>query len=291
MKYGCQSMYKKIERVLIKHPKDAFISQENLAANWGNYNYISEPEYEKVLKEFDIFENILKGKIEHIDYLDQSDNVGLDSIYTHDSLKITSRGAIFFNTGKILRQNEAAEVEKIFSDKGIDTLGWIKAPGKMEGGDVVWIDEKTVAIGRGYRTNEDGINQFKALTKDFIDEFIIVPMPHGEGEDECLHLMSVISIVDRDLAVVYSRYMPVFFRQLLLGRGFELVEVNDREYDNLGSNVLALAPRECVMMSGNPDILKKLEDKKCRVHVYPGEDLSVKGTGGPTCLTCPVYRV
>jgi arginine deiminase len=291
MKYGCQSMYKKIDRILIKHPKDAFISQKNLAENWEKYHYISEPEYEKTLDEFTIFENILKENIEHIDYLTQSDNVGLDSIYTHDSLKITSRGAIFFNTGKVLRQKEAFEVEKHFSAIGIDTLGWIRSPGKMEGGDVVWIDDKTVAIGLGYRTNMDGINQFKALTEDFIDEYIIVPMPHGNGEDECLHLMSVISIVDKDLAVVYSKYMPVFFRQYLINKGFELIEVYDEEYDDLGSNVLALGPRVCILKAGNQDVINKLEENGCKIYTYPGEDLSVKGTGGPTCLTCPVTRV
>ena len=291
MKYGCQSMFKKIDRILIKHPENAFISQRNIADNWKKYNYISEPEYEKTLNEYAIFENILKENIEFIDYLEESDAVGLDSIYTHDSLKITSRGAIFFNTGKILRQKEAYEVEKKFATNGINTLGWVQSPGKMEGGDVVWIDEKTVAIGLGYRTNMVGIDQFKDLTKDFIDEYIIVPMPHGNGENECLHLMSVISIVDKDLAVVYSKYMPVFFRQFLIKKGFDLIEVNDKEYDNLGSNVLALAPRVCVLMAGNEDIIKKLENKGCQTLTYPGEDLSVKGTGGPTCLTCPVTRV
>ena len=124
----------------------------------------------------------------------------------------------------------------------------------MEGGDVVWLDERTVAIGRGYRTNDEGIRQFRELTKDFVERFIVVPMPHGEGEDACLHLMSVISMVDRDLAVVYSKFMPVFFRELLLERGIKLLEVDDEEYERLGSNVLALAPRVCLALGGNPRI-------------------------------------
>ena len=291
MKYGCQSMYKKIERILIKNPEEAFISQDNLNVYWKEFNYVSEPDYEKTKKEFKVFEDIIKENVIDVHYLPESDNVGLDSIYTHDSLKITSKGAIFFNTGKVLRQNEGVEVEKLFKNIGIDTLGWIESPGKIEGGDVVWIDEKTVAIGLGYRTNMEGIHQFKELTKDFIDEYIIVPMPHGDGEDECLHLMSVISIIDEDLAVVYSKYMPVFFRQYLINKGFELIEVNDEEYENLGSNVLALAPRVCVLMEGNEDIYNKLKEKNCKLYTYPGDDLSFKGTGGPTCLTCPVTRV
>ena len=104
----------------------------------------------------------------------------------------------------------------------------------MEGGDVVWLDERTVAIGRGYQTNDEGIRQFRELTKDFVERFIVVPMPHGEGEDACLHLMSVISMVDWDFAVVYSKFMPVFFRELLLERGIRLLEVDDEEYERLG---------------------------------------------------------
>jgi N-dimethylarginine dimethylaminohydrolase len=290
MKYGCQSMHKRIDRILIKHPKDAFISQENLSKTWETFNYTSEPVYETVLKEYEVFENIIRENVTNVDYLPQSNNVGLDSIYTHDSLKITEKGAIFFNTGKVLRQKEGREVEEKFNEIGIDTLGWIKSPGKIEGGDVVWIDEKTVAIGRGYRTNDEGIRQFKELTKDIVDEYIIVPMPHAGGEAECLHLMSIISIVDADLAVVYSKYMPVPFREFLIERGFDLVEVNDEEYDNLGSNVLALGPRVCVLMEGNKDIYNKLEEKGCKLYTYPGAELSFKGTGGPTCLTCPVTR-
>jgi len=291
MKYGCQSMFKKIERILIKHPKDAFMSQENLKKTWQIFNYTSEPDYETVLKEYEVFESIIKENVSNIDYLPQSDNVGIDSIYTHDSVKITERGAIFFNTGKILRQKEGIEVEKKFRELGIDTLGWIHSPGMIEGGDVVWIDEKTVAIGRGYRTNDEGIRQFKELTKDFIDEYIIVQMPHADGEKECLHLMSIISIIDANLAVVYSRYMPVSFREYLIARGFELVEINDEEYKNLGSNVLALEPRVCILMEGNRDIYDKLYKKGCKLYTYPGRELSFKGTGGPTCLTCPVTRV
>ncbi len=291
MNYGCQSMHKRIDRILIKHPKDAFISQENLSKTWETFNYTSEPVYKTVLKEYEVFENIIRENVSNVDYLPQSENVGLDSIYTHDSLKITEKGAIFFNTGKILRQKEGFEVEKKFKEIGIDTLGWIQSPGKIEGGDVVWIDEKTVAIGRGYRTNDEGIRQFKELTKDIVDEYIIVPMPHAGGVAECLHLMSIISIVDADLAVVYSKYMPVPFREFLIERGFDLVEVNDEEYDNLGSNVLALGPRVCVLMEGNKDIYNKLEEKGCKLYTYPGAELSFKGTGGPTCLTCPVTRV
>lgn len=288
--YGCQSMFKKIKSVIIKHPKDAFISQDILNANAKKFNYIGIPDYNTVLKEFEVFENIIKENVEEVHYLPKCNLVGLDSIYTHDSVKITNKGAIALPMGKELRKNEHKETTKYLSSIGIPLLGKIEAPAKIEGGDIVWIDEKTVAIGLGYRTNKEGIRQFKELTKDFVDEYIIVPMPHAYGKEECLHLMSIISIVDKDLAVVYSKFMPVFFRELLKKKGFELIEVPDEEYDNLGCNVLALAPRICMIVEGNDETVKLLRKANATVYTYPAKEIGYKGTGGPTCLTCPVFR-
>jgi len=290
MSFGCQSMTKKIKRIVIKHPKDAFVSQEHLEKHWKQYGYVDQPNYEVVLKEYNAFEEIIKNHVEEVFYLPKSEVVGLDSIYTHDSIKVTKAGAIYFNTGKVLRRNEGMEMEKLLNDKGIPTLGRITDPGLMEGGDVLWLDEETVLIGRGYRTNDEGIRQFKELTKDVVKNHIIVPMPHGEGENACLHLMSIISMIHSKLAVVYSKYMPVFMRELLLEKGIELLEVNDIEYDYLGSNVLALDEENCVLIAGNSVIESKLKDKGCNVYTYEGKNLSYYGTGGPTCLTCPIFR-
>lgn len=291
MKYGCQSMINKIDSILIKRPSEAFISQDHLNKNWESFGYIDCPDYEKTLEEYEVFEKIIRDNVKNVYYLPQDDRAGLDSIYAHDSLKVTKKGAIYFNMGKPTRRGESEAAEKYLSSIGIPTLGRIEAPGTMEGGDVVWLDEKTVAIGRGYRTNDEGIRQFKELVKDFVDEVIVVPMPHGENEEECLHLMSVVSMIDEDLAVVYSRYMPVFFRQLLKEKGIKLLEVNDKEYNYLGCNVLALAPRVCVLMDGNPEITKKLTDEGCTVYTYEGHEVSYKGNGGVTCFTHPIVRL
>jgi len=291
MEYGCQSMVGKIKSILIKRPTEAFINQENLNNNYEKFCYFGCPEYDKTLIEYETFESIIKNNVENVYYLPQDERTGLDSIYTHDPLKITSKGAIYFPMGKELRSKEYMATEEYLKSIGVPTLGYIKSPGKMEGGDVVWLDEKTVAVGRGYRTNDEGIRQFKELVKDIVDEVIIVPMPHGDGVDACLHLMSIISMVAEDLAVVYSKYMPVFFRELLISRGIKLIEVNDKEYDYLGSNVLALAPRVCVLLDGNPDIKQKLIDEGCTVYAYQGHEMSYRGTGGPTCLTCPITRI
>ena len=288
--YGCHSMTGKIRSIVLKKPDDAFISQDHLNLEWQRFNYVQVPDYQKVVEEFSVFEKIIRSHVDNILYLPQSESVGLDSIYTHDSLKVTNKGAVYFNTGKVLRQRESFETQKLLEAAGVPTLGRIVSPGLMEGGDVVWLDERTVAIGLGYRTNMAGVEQFKEITRGLIDDYVLVPMPHGDGEDQCLHLMSVISLVSDSLAVVYSRYMPVVFRRLLLDRGVRLIEVGDTEYENLGSNVLALAPDICVIMEGNPLIKQALEDAGCQVHTYPGRNVSFYGTGGPTCLTCPVCR-
>lgn len=242
------------------------------------------------LEEYKKFEKMITDNVENVYYLPKDDRTGLDSIYTHDPVKITKAGAIYFPMGKELRSKEYLATEEKLKEIGIPTLGYITSPGKMEGGDVLWIDEDTVAIGQGYRTNEEGIRQFKELTKDVIKEYIIVPMPHGGGVDECLHLMSIISFVDTDKAVVYSKFMPVFFRDFLIERGIQLIECNDEEYDYLGSNVLCLEPGKCIVIDGCPDITKKMRDAGITVYTYEGKEMSFRGTGGPTCLTCPLQR-
>lgn len=290
MKYGCQSMVTKIHSILIKRPEQAFISQENLDKTWEEFKYFGCPDYEETVKEYNVFEKYIKDNVENVLYLPEDSRTGLDSIYTHDPLKVTRKGAIYFPMGKKLRSQEYKATQAFLESKGIPTLGEIKAPGKMEGGDVLWIDEKTVAIGRGYRTNDEGIRQFKELTNDFIDEYIVVPMPHGDGEDACLHLMSIISFVDLDKAVVYSKYMPVFFREYLIDRGIQLIEADDDEYDYLGTNLLALEPGKVILIEGCPKIKSKLEEIGVEVMTYEGKELSYRGTGGPTCLTCPLDR-
>ena len=155
---------------------------------------------------------------------------------------------------------------------------------------MVWLDDRTVAVGRGYRTNDEGIRQFRALLEDSIDELIVVPLPHWRGPGDVLHLMSLISPVDHNLAVVYSSLLPVPFREGLVERGYAFVEVPDDEFRSMGTNVLALAPRQCLMLTGNPRTRAALERAGARVIEYTGDEISVKGEGGPTCLTRPLAR-
>ncbi|MEK8196880.1 MULTISPECIES: dimethylarginine dimethylaminohydrolase family protein [unclassified Lysinibacillus] len=286
----CSSMYAPLKRVIVKHPKDAFRSQAHLADEWKTFNYLSEPNYEEALSEYAEFVGILEKYVDTIDYLPEADEVGLDSIYAHDPVKFTPSGAIILKSGKTLRQPEAAVYKNFLQDRGIPIIGELSGEAVSDGGDIVWLDDRTLVVGRGYRTNDEAIRQLKEMTADNVDEFIVVQLPHDLGETECLHLMSFISMVDHDLAVVHSRLMPVFFRQLLIERGIQLIEVPKEEYDALGCNVLALAPRVCVIPEGNPATKQQLIDAGATVYEYKGNEITVKGTGGPTCLTCPVIR-
>ena len=283
-------MYAPLKHVIVKDPKDAFRSQTHLSEEWKTFNYLSEPDYEEALSEYAEFIGILGKYVETIEYLPIADEVGLDSLYAHDPVKFTPNGAIILKSGKKLRQPEAAVYKDFLRQKGIPIIGELTGEAVSDGGDIVWLDDRTLVVGRGYRTNDEAIRQLKEMTADMVDEFIVVQLTHDLGEAECLHLMSFISMVDRDLAVVHSRLMPVFFRQLLIERGIQLVEVPKDEYDSLGCNVLALAPRVCVIPQGNKETKQQLLDAGATVYEYKGDEITVKGTGGPTCLTCPVVR-
>jgi arginine deiminase len=290
MKFGNQSEVGRIKRLLLKHPRDAFLSQENIQAQWKELNYTAPPDYERAVEEYDEFIRLLERFIPEIHFLPADDRTGLDSIYVHDSLVITDKGVQLCRMGKKKRQGEPLAAEEFLKDLGIPILGSITGEGKLEGGDLVWIDERTVAVGLGYRTNEEGVRQIKELTSDSVDEYVMVPLPHWKGPEDVMHLMSLISPVRRDLAVVYSRLLPVPFREWLLQREIRLLEVPDSEFETMGCNVLAVAPGECIMISGNPQTKRLLEEAGVHVYEYEGEEISRKGAGGPTCLTRPLLR-
>jgi len=291
MKFGSQSEVGKIERILIKHPQDAFISQKNVDAQWRDLDYSSCPDYNKALEEYEDFVDLLKKEVSEIHHLPKSDKTGLDSIYVHDPVIITKGGAILCNMGKEGRRGEPSACGDFLSELGMPILGAITGEGRLEGGDVVWLDEGILAVGLGYRTNDAGIRQLKELTAELVDEFVVVPLPHWRGPGHVLHLMTLISPVDYNLAVVYSRLLPVPFREWLINRGLKLLEVPDSEFGSMACNVLAVAPRRCIMLSGNPRTKRMLQDEGVRVWDYQGEEISRKGAGGPTCLTRPLFRM
>jgi N-dimethylarginine dimethylaminohydrolase len=291
MELGCQSEVGRIQKILIKHPRDAFISQENVDAQWKTLNYSACPDYAKALQEYESFLDLLNKDVAEIHFLPRSEKTGLDSVYVRDALITTPKGVVLCNMGKKERRGEPAVAGEFLSKLGIQVLGAISGEGKLEGGDLIWLDERTLAVGQGYRTNEEGIRQLKELTLGLVDEFMVVPLPHWRGPEGVFHLMTMISPVDFDLAVVYSRLLPVPFRQWLIKRGMKLTEVPDSEFRSMGCNVLATSPRKCIMLSGNPQTKRMLEDQGVEVSEYVGEEISRKGAGGPTCLTRPLVRV
>ena len=224
-------------------------------------------------------------------YLPEDKSTSLDSIYTHDPCVISNNGVIICNMGKKSRLPESDAIEKFFNSIQIPILGKIKTPGILEGGDVVWIDNKTIAVGEGYRTNREGIEQLKHLLSDQVQDVISVPIPHWNGPQDCLHLMSNLSPIDHNLYLVYSRLLPVSFRKYLLDQNIELIDVPDEEYESMGCNVLAVAPRKVIMISGNSKTKQLLEKNNVEVYTYDGTEISIKGAGGPTCLTRPFLRL
>ncbi len=280
-----------IKKILLKHPSNAFLNQRNINKQYLELNYLAAPNFNSAISDYEIFVDLLKSFDIEIYYLPEDKSTSLDSIYTHDPCVVSNKGVVICNMGKKARQPEADTMKKFFNSIEVPILGKIQSPGTLEGGDVVWINEKTIAVGEGYRTNKEGIEQLKLLLSDQVETVITVSIPHWNGPDDCLHLMSNLSPIDHDLYLVYSRLLPVSFIKYLLDQNIELIDVPDDEYESMGCNVLAIAPRKVIMISGNPKTKQLLENKGVEIHTYDGSEISIKGAGGPTCLTRPFLRI
>jgi N-dimethylarginine dimethylaminohydrolase len=280
----------RLARVVLKHARDAFVDEASIAAQWRELGYTAPPDLYRATDEYDQFVSLVQSSGAHVDLLPQDVRTTLDSVYVRDASIATDRGVVLCNMGKPQRAGEPKAQELAFSRwPSTPVIGEIRDPGRLEGGDVVWLGERTIAVGRGYRTNDAGIAQLRTFLEPDV-EMVVVPLPHWRGERDVMHLMSLISPVDRNLSVVYSPLMPVPFRELLLHRGIELVDVPDGEFATMGANVLALEPRRCLMLAGNPVTKAALERAGAEVLEYEGQEISVKGAGGPTCLTRPLAR-
>lgn len=283
-------------RVLLKHARDAFGDQRRIDVDWRFLRYLDAPDYGRACAEYDAFAAAIAQSGAALAYLPASADTGLDSIYVRDSAVAAPAGPdgpaglVLCNMGKAARVTEPAAVARHLAEIDVPVLGAIQGAGRLEGGDVVWLGQGMLAVGEGYRTNAEGIRQLTEILGARVREIVRVPLVHWDGPDDVFHLMSVLSPLAPDLALVYSRLMPVFFRNLLRERGMTLVEVPDEEFTSMGGNVLALAPRRCLMLDGNPETRRRLEAAGCEVLVYEGAEISRKGCGGPTCLTQPLER-
>jgi dimethylargininase len=283
LEIGCQSMIGPLRRVLVKRPDEAFAVDD--PARW---HYTSRPDLDEARREHDALVEMLAGSgAEVIDHPEpQPDRA--DAIFVFDPAIVTDRGAVILRMGKELRRGEEAAMARRFREIGVPVLAELEAPATAEGGDLLWLDSRTLAVGQGFRTNADALRQLREILIDV--EVLPVDLPYFTGPEACLHLLSLISIVDRDLTVVYPPLLPVSFWKLLLDRGFRWVEVPEEEFPTMGPNVLALAPGRCLMLEGNPETRRRLERAGCEVTTYRGREISLKAEGGPTCLTRPIWR-
>ncbi len=287
-RYGSQSMAAPLRRVLMRSAASAM--RHARASEW-HYGAGFDPD--RAAMQHKAFADLVASCGTEVEWLTDEDDGLADSVFTHDPSLTTDRGAIILSMGKALRRREPALHEQAYRRMGVPILGRIEDPGTVEGGDCVWVDAKTLAIGRGVRTNEAGIRQVAALLAPDGIEVLGYDLPLWHGEEACLHLMSVISPLADDLALVHSPLLPAAFYQLLKARGITLVEGDPQEFHDsfgLSLNVLPTAPREVIAVAGFPKTAAAMEAAGCRVQTFEADALCIACEGGPTCLTRPVLR-
>lgn len=287
--FGCQSMTAPLKRVIVKRPQEAFRNQDILTSQWKEFGFTAEPDLERACEEHERFVAVLQKAGAEVLYLPTDERAGIDSIYTHDPAIVTNNGAVVFQTGKKVRRGEGPAMADALRKWGIPVLELVD--GLAEGGDLLWLDQQTLLVGRSFRTNAAGASALRVLLGSLGIRVIEIHLPYWNGPEDVLHLMSFISLLDQDLAVVYRRLLPVPLFELLTERGIQLVDVPHEEYPTQGCNVLALAPRDVLMLKGNPVTRTRLENAGCTVQEFEGNEISFKGSGGPTCLTRPLLRL
>jgi dimethylargininase len=280
--FGCQSMTGRLQRVLVKAP-----APEAWAA-WRAYSWRSEPDPVALQEEHEAFRALLADAGAEVVVGQTGGTSNPDAIYAYDPALVADAGAVLLMPGKEGRRGEPDDMSIDFMEAGVPLAGRLRYPASADGGDTVWLDERTLLVGRGYRTNAAGIEALRELLSDV--DVIAFDLPHYHGAGEVLHLMSFLSPLDVDLAVVYLPLMPVRLIELLQERGIGFVEVPDDEFETMGPNVLALAPRVALALEGNDETRRRMEAAGVDVRVYKGEEISRKGDGGPTCLTRPLLR-
>jgi N-dimethylarginine dimethylaminohydrolase len=279
---GAQSMTAPLRDVLVKRPGAAFGRAFEDPAHGFRYPV----DLQLAQREHDAFTDLLVSLGVRVHELG-AETDSPDLVYTFDPLLVTDRGAIALRSGKPTRRGEEAALEAWTTVHGIPTLGRIEDPGTVDGGDTFWLRPDLLCIGRSLRTNRAGAAQLAGLVGGRVEVFDV---PYGDGPAECLHLLSVISPVADELAVVYLPLLPAGLYELLLEESIRLVAVPDEELPTLGCNVLAVRPGVVVLAEGNPIVARLLADAGCEVHTYPASQIGINGSGGPTCLTRPLLR-
>jgi len=276
-----------LRAVLVKRPEEAFRYADR---DWRDLAWTRLPNPELAAKQHGELVALLESAGARVYFLPEDNRTNLDSLYAHDPVLITDAGAVILQMGKPARRGEGPAVFDALKQWDMPILAVADGDATGEAGDMIWLDDQTLLVGRGFRTNQAGIERLTELLRPRGVKVIPVPLPYADGPGDVLHLMSFMSLLDGDLAVVHRRLLPVPLFELLSERGIELIDVAEEEYATLGCNVLAVAPRELVMVTGNPVTRKRLEAAGCRVAEFDGSEICHPGAGGPTCLTRPLVR-
>jgi dimethylargininase len=280
-RFGCTSMVGTLERVLVRPPLPEDV------AGWRNAGWRGEPDPVAAAREHEAFCLMLDEAGAEV-VVSRHDAGNPDALYPYDPVLVGAAGAVLLRAGKIGRRGEPAALVPELEHAGVPVAATLTEPALAEGGDTLWLDDETLLVGIGYRTNEDALGELRRAFPGV--EVIAFDLPHWNGDGEVLHLLSFISPLDRDLALVYPRLAPVRLLRLLAERAIRVVEVPEDEFSSQGPNVLALGPRRALALDGNPETRRRMERAGVDVAVYRGDEISVKGDGGPTCLTRPLLR-
>lgn len=280
--WGTPDMVSQLSRVLVRTP--------TTVGKFVEEGFWRMPDTSELLKEHEQFINLLESLGCQVDVAPSVEGL-VDAVYMHDPMIMTPHGAILLRMAKPVRSPEPAEFRKDLERIGVPILGQLTEPAFADGGDKVWLDAKTLLIGHGYRTNQAGIDQIRAMLAPFGVDVFSFDLPHYEGPSAVLHLMSVLSPIAHDKAVVYEPLAPVRLLQFLESRGISWFTVSEKEMLTQGANILTIRPNVVVLAAGNPEIEGKLREGGVELHVFAGNNVAVKGDGGPTCLTAPLVRV
>jgi N-dimethylarginine dimethylaminohydrolase len=287
---NCNSMVGTLQRVLVCSPCTAGWSQPERAARWQDLGFLHAPDFERAQAEHETLCRELETAGAEVIELPPAVDITLDAVYAHDASFATDFGLIVMRTGKANRVPEGRNHGAFCARLGIPTLAKIIEPGTTEAGDILWLDAKTLLIGRGYRTNAAGIEQMRSLLAPKGVEVLSAPLPYGTGPSACLHLMSLISLLDEQTALVDLPWLAVETVELLKARGYTFIEIDPSERDTLACNVLALGGKRLLAIEVNRNTNDRLRQAGFDVRTFSGRDLCVNGGGGPTCLTRPLLR-
>lgn len=279
-----------LQRVLVCSPQTAGWNQPQRVSTWRELGFHHAPNFETAQSQHAALVGELQSAGADVVELPAAGDLSLDAVYAHDASLSSDFGMILMRPGKANRLGEAAHQGLWCAAQGIPTFDTILTPGTTEAGDMVWLDTQTLLVGHGYRTNAAGIEQMRALLAPKGVEVLSAPLPYGPGPSFCLHLMSLISLLDEQTALVDLPWLAVETVELLKSRGFGFIQIDDSERDTLACNVLALGEKRLLAIEENHKTNGRLRQAGFDVRTFPGSEICINGSGGPTCLTRPLLR-